>query len=287
MSSLPLHYASPMHLPFNRACLDRQFVLQGPDDNPGGQGFGVLLRGNKIVAEKQQDRFVLPHGKWSDEATLYLGRWQGQPCYLLDQDETAALSENFEICGLLDENPQLPIDLLTMGGMGRMILHWQERSRFCGSCGQPTNWLGGEWGRSCPSCRAQFFPALHPCAIVLVTRPGEVLLTRKPEWAPNRYSLVAGFQEFGESLEETAIREIAEETGIVANNVRYVGSQSWPFPSQVMVGFVADYVEGEVEVDTTELADARWFPVDDLPSLPPRRSIARYILDKAFTKATT
>ena len=105
MSSLPSHYASPMHLPFNRACLDGQFVLQSPEDNPGGPGYGVLLRGNKIVAEKQQDRFVLPHGKWSDEATLYLGRWQGQPCYLLDQDEAAELPENFEICGLLDENP--------------------------------------------------------------------------------------------------------------------------------------------------------------------------------------
>jgi NAD+ diphosphatase len=109
-----------------------------------------------------------------------------------------------------------------------------------------------------------------------------VLLTRKPEWALNRYSLVAGFQEFGESLEETAVREIAEETGIVANKLCYVGSQCWPFPSQVMVGFVADYVDGEVKVETTELADARWFSVDDLPNLPPKRSIARYILDAAL-----
>ena len=282
MSSLPEHYESPMHLPFNRACLDGQFVLQGPGDDSGGPGYGVLLRGNKMLAAKEPGRFVLPYGEWSDESTLYLGRWKGQPCYLVDQDEAAALPENLEMCGLLDENPQLPIDLLSMGGTGRMILHWQERSRFCGYCGQSTDWLIGEWGRGCTSCQAHSFPAIHPCAIVLVTRPGEVLLTRKPEWAPNRYSLVAGFQEFGESLEETAVREIAEETGIVADNVRYVGSQCWPFPSQVMVGFVADYVAGEVTVDTTELADARWFPVDDLPSLPPRRSIARYILDKAL-----
>ncbi len=284
MSSLPGYYASPMHLPFNRACLDGQFVLQGPGNDSGGPGYGVLLRGNKMLAVKEQRRFELPYGEWSDESALYLGRWQGQPCYLVDQDEAAALPENLELCGLLDENPQLPIDLLSMGGTGRMIQHWKERSRFCGYCGQPTEWMADEWGRSCTSCRAHSFPAIHPCAIVLVTRPGEVLLTRKPEWAPNRYSLVAGFQEFGESLEETAVREIAEETGIVVDNVRYVGSQCWPFPSQVMVGFVADYVAGEVKVDTTELADARWFPLDDLPSLPPRRSIARYILDKALAQ---
>jgi NAD+ diphosphatase len=187
--------------------------------------------------------------------------------------------EDLEPFGLVDENPQLPIELLSLGGMGRMILHWEKRSRFCGYCGQPTAWLPGDWGRGCDSCKNHLFPAIHPCSIVLVTRPGEVLLTRKPNWAPNRYSLVAGFQEFGESLEETAIREIAEETGIVAHNARYVGSQCWPFPSQVMVGFVADYVGGEIQVDTDELADARWFPVADLPGLPPKRSIARYILD--------
>jgi NAD+ diphosphatase len=166
--------------------------------------------------------------------------------------------------------------------MGRMILHWQERSCFCGYCGQPTKWLDKEWGRGCDVCHNHVFPAIHPCAIVLITRPGEVLLTRKSNWAANRYSLVAGFQEFGESLEETAIREVAEETGVKVSNVRYVGSQCWPFPSQVMVGFVADYVTGEIQVETTELEDARWFAVDDLPGLPPRRSIARYILDKTL-----
>ncbi len=282
MTSLTEPYASPMHLPFNRTCLAEQLVLQPPADDPGGPGYGVLLRGSKMLVAKQQDRIVLPYGEWNEDEASYLGRWQGQPCRLIDLSGADELPENLEMCGLLDENPQLPIDLLSIGGLGRMILHWQERSCFCGYCGQPTKWLAKEWGRGCDTCHNQVFPAIHPCAIVLITRPGEVLLTRKPSWAANRYSLVAGFQEFGESLEETAIREVAEETGVKVSNVRYVGSQCWPFPSQVMVGFVADYVTGEIHVDTTELEDARWFSVDDLPGLPPRRSIARYILDKAL-----
>lgn len=279
MSSLPDSYASTMHLPFNRVCLDSRFVLQSPGQDPGGPGYGVLLCGNKMLAVEDGDAVKLPYGAWTSRRDLYLGLWRGKPCRLIELDRSEALAENFGMFGLLDEKPKLPIDMLSLGGMGRMILHWQERSRFCGYCGQPTDWLDGEWGRSCKTCHEHFFPAIHPCAIVLVVRPGEVLLTRKPNWAHGRYSLVAGFQEFGESLEETAIREIAEETGIVADNVRYVGSQCWPFPSQVMVGFVADYVKGEVVVDTAELADARWFSVDDLPGLPPKRSIARYILD--------
>ena len=139
--------------------------------------------------------------------------------------------------------------------------------------------LPGEWGKRCVACATQHFPQVSPCAIVLVHRPGEVLLTRKPEWAPNRYSLVAGFVEFGECLEEAAAREVREETGVNVGSVRYVGSQCWPFPSQLMCGFVAEYTGGKVTVDTRELADARWFALDALPDLPPRRSIARYILD--------
>lgn len=279
MSSLPEYYASPLHLPFNRTCLDEPFALRGPCQGSAAPGYGVLLHGDKMLAVKEHGRLILPYGEWPHDSSLFIGYWQDKPCYLVHVTGDKKIPANLEMYGLLDENPELPIELLSVGGMGRMILHWQDRSKFCGYCGQPTKWLGGEWGRLCGSCGKHAFPAIHPCAIVLVTRPGEVLLTRKSGWASGRYSLVAGFQEFGESLEETAIREVAEETGVIVNNVRYVGSQCWPFPSQVMVGFVADYLGGDVQVDTTELADARWFATDDLPNLPPKRSIARYILD--------
>ena len=279
MTPLPETYASPIHLPFNRASLEDSFKLGSPLEDPGGPAYGVLLQGHKLLVEKDSGQYQLPFIKQPERSSLYLGTWQGLPCRLFDLSSGEVFGADYEALSLVEECPVLPIDLLSLGGMSRMILHWQHRSRFCGYCGKRTDWQNGDWGRACQSCQALSYPAIHPCAIILVRRPGEVLLTRKPNWAPGRYSLVAGFQEFGESLEEAALREVAEETGIVAENARYVGSQCWPFPSQVMVGFVADYVSGEIEVDTSELADARWFPLGALPKLPPKRSIARYILD--------
>jgi len=136
-------------------------------------------------------------------------------------------------------------------------------------------------GKKCVACSYSHYPHIHPCAIVLVERPGEVLLVRKPAWPEGRYSLVAGFLEFGECLEETVTREVAEETGVTVEGIEYVGSQCWPFPSQLMAGFRARYKDGKVRPDLDELEDARWFPLSALPVLPPRRSISRFLIDQA------
>jgi NAD+ diphosphatase len=139
--------------------------------------------------------------------------------------------------------------------------------------------MPGEWGKRCVRCAYEHYPHLHPCVIVLVRDGGRVLLTRKREWAPGRYSLVAGFVDNGESLEGAVRREVREEVGVEVDGIRYRGSQNWPFPSQLMVGFTAEYAGGEVRPDTNELEDARWFPLDALPNLPSRLSIARFIIE--------
>ena len=276
---LPASYVSPLHLPFNRTCLDRSLRLAAPDQDPGGAGVWVAVRGNDLLVTGPPERPLLPEGDCDWEDHLYLGTWNGRPCRLVRLARAAPLPDGLRAENLLAVEPSLPIELLSLGGLGRMALHWEQHSRHCPACGAPVERLPGEWGKRCAACATQHFPQVSPCAIVLVRRPGEVLLTRKPEWAPNRYSLVAGFLEMGECLEETAAREVLEETGVRVCNVRYLGSQCWPFPSQLMCGFVAEYAGGEIVVDTRELADARWFPLDALPTLPPKRSIARYILD--------
>lgn len=277
--NLPTSYLSPLHLPFNRHCLEGRLQLATPDADPGGPGTWLVIRGGDLLVAGPATDPKLPDATFPFDSELYLGQWDGRPCRLLALSRETPVPDGLRAENLLAAEPALPIELLSLGGLGRMVLHWERQSRHCPACGTGLERLAGEWGKACAGCASHSFPQIAPCAIVLVRRPGEVLLTRKPQWAPRRYSLVAGFLEFGECLEEGAAREVREETGVRVENLRYLGSQCWPFPSQLMCGFVADYTGGDIAIDTRELADARWFAVDSLPELPPKRSIARYILD--------
>lgn len=282
MNGLPQTYTSALHLPFNRDSLQRSLVLQSPDRDPGGEGLWLALHGNSLLVAETPHGLALPEQNplpGVAEAPLYLGLWHDRPCRLLEVPSHLTLSPGLTCISFTADNPQLSIDLLSLAGLGRMILHWEHDSRHCAACGLVLTRLPGEWGKGCAHCRIHHFPHIHPCAIVLVRRGAEVLLTRKANWPARRYSLVAGFLEFGECLEEAAAREVAEETGIRIQSVGYLGSQCWPFPSQLMCGFVAEYAGGTLQIDRHELDDARWFPVDQLPLLPPKRSIARYLLD--------
>lgn len=287
MTPFPDSFPSPLHLPFNCACLQRKFSPAAPGRDPGGAGFWLPLRGAELLvtADLRLLEGELPEELLPDSSEpLYIGHWEGMPCRALLLPKEHPLSAGFMAESLLATDPALPIELLTLGGVAGQILHWEQSSRFCSRCGGEMQRLESEWGKRCRSCGCDHYPHIHPCVIVLVRRGNEVLLTRKSVWPSGRYSLVAGFLDFGECLEEAVVREVLEETGVLVDNVRYIGSQSWPFPSQLMAGFTAEYVSGEVIVEEKELEDARWFPVTALPALPPKRSIARYIID-TFARA--
>nr|NIQ93706.1 NAD(+) diphosphatase [Desulfuromonadales bacterium]NIR33890.1 NAD(+) diphosphatase [Desulfuromonadales bacterium]NIS40041.1 NAD(+) diphosphatase [Desulfuromonadales bacterium] len=234
---------------------------------------------------EESGRLALPEGGCPDFAAapgrppLFLGMWGGRPCRALALPDSVELPAGYSLENILASEPRIGIDLLSLAGVAAQALHWEKNSRFCSRCGAGMDRLPGERGKKCRGCGYAHFPHIHPCVIVIVRRPGEVLLTRKANWPEGRYSLVAGFLDFGECLEEAVAREVREETGVEIDNIRYIGSQAWPFPSQLMAGFVADWTGGEVVVEEAELEDARWFAVDDLPTLPPKRSIARYLID--------
>lgn len=283
--SLPDFYPTPIDLPFNRTSLDDNFQIATPDQDLGGSGVWLLLQGGAMLVVRTEQGYALPAGDSpvlaALTAPLYIGQWQNKPCRMLKVPAATKLPSQFHKEPLRSMETKISIELLTLGGIGQMIYHWEDNSKNCGHCGEKMIRLKGEWGKECQHCNISHYPRVHPCVIGLVIKGDEILLARKPEWTDWRYSLVAGFVEFGESLEETMMRETVEETNIQIKNLRYVGSQSWPFPSQLMCGFVADYAGGEIKLNDHELADAKWCKLDQLPTLPPNRSIARWLIDRA------
>lgn len=157
---------------------------------------------------------------------------------------------------------------------GKALLEWRSKTRYCGCCGAELVDHSSLTARSCPECGNLIFPRIEPCIIVLVHRGNEFLLARHVQRNQNIYACIAGFMEAGETAEQAVAREIYEETGIRVRNIKYFGSQSWPFPSQLMLGFTAEYESGELKLQEDEIADAGWFTHENCPASPQPGSIA-------------
>jgi NAD+ diphosphatase len=153
-------------------------------------------------------------------------------------------------------------------GLGNQLVNWYLSHRFCGSCGHETEPHLTERALSCPACGQTWYPRINPCVIMLITDGARLLLARHARYRFKMYSCLAGFVEAGETPEETVVREVREEAGIKVDNIRYIKSQSWPFPSQLMLGFFADYVSGELRPEPGEIAELKWFMPDRLPNTP-------------------
>jgi NAD+ diphosphatase len=276
-----------VYLPFNRDVLGDEFVSAKSGACPSAaEGYWLLVRDQGLVVSGDGKDMRLPEGAPSrgfDSVTappLWLGTWRDTPVWTAPLPRDATLPDGMRTETLIPmRGTRLPDSLLSLGGMAMQALWWESTSGHCPRCGDQTSRIEGEWGKRCRRCRYEHYPHLHPAVITLVRNGDRCLLARKAEWAPGRYALVAGFVDNGESLEGAVRREVKEEVGVEVTDIQYVGSQNWPFPSQLMVGFVAEYAGGDVTVDPTELEDARWFAPDTLPDGPSRHSIAGYIIE--------
>lgn len=208
-----------------------------------------------------------------DDAALYLGELDGEPCFAIDgpaEGEPVPLRELF---GALTD------DEFGVAGRALGLTAWDRDFRFCGRCGAPTERSTTERVRTCTRCGHGAYPRLSPAVIMLVERDGKALLARNARFTRPFYSTLAGFVEVGETLEQAVAREVAEEAGLAVDDIRYFGSQPWPFTGSLMIGFTARSRGGDIVADPVELADAGWFAPDELPIVPPKLSIARELID--------
>ncbi|VVO78459.1 MULTISPECIES: NAD(+) diphosphatase [Pseudomonas] len=248
-------------------------------DQPGGwavarspEGFLFDDNGALFPREwlKRQDLPVLAeHG---------IGHLDGEPVYLLELRSPAEVPGcNWKgLRAFMLEGDHTVYKVL---GYAAQIGTWAREHRFCGNCGQAMAQVPRERAMYCQPCDLRSYPRISPSMIVLVTRGDEVLLARSPRFVTGVYSTLAGFAEPGESAEDCLIREVREEVRIEVKNIQYMGSQCWPFPHSMMLGFHAEYAGGEIVCQEDEIEDAQWFNVHELPPLPASRSIARYLID--------
>jgi NAD+ diphosphatase len=225
----------------------------------------------------------------ADAERVLLGSRDGLPCFALGipGGEVPALPGRFEDLRRLGD--RLAPDDAALLAYARAMIGWHERHLHCAACGAPSASIEAGHARRCTRCEAKHFPRVDPAIIVLVADETRCLLGRQPSWPPGRYSTIAGFVEPGESLEDAVRREVREETGVEVAEVSYHGSQPWPFPSSLMLGFTAWPASRAIACRDGELEDARWVDREDITAgrilLPPRVSIAYRLIESWFDAA--
>jgi NAD+ diphosphatase len=211
--------------------------------------------------------------------THYFGTLDGHPCICTEvSSETNAFDGMIfeDLRGLYDV---LDEDLYLLAGRAIQIINWDKNHRFCGKCGTLTEILDDEMAKICPECGFINYTRISPAVIIAIIKNGKILMAKHSYGLKNRYALIAGFIEAGETLEEGVKREIMEEVGLKVKNIKYFGSQPWPFPNSLMIGFTAEYDGGEINVDGKEIVDAKWFDVDEVIPMPSKISISSELIE--------
>lgn len=242
----------------------------------------VVLRGGLLAISDQgiPRPITADEFRWLDVAVIsktFLGRWRGIPCYALEVE--GSVPDNYVVGDLRSWLGRVESGMFYLAGRAKQIVDWDRDHRYCGRCGEPTVLHEHDRARECDDCGLIAYPRISPSIIVLVCNNDKMLLARNAAWPNGMYSTLAGFVEPGESIEQTVHREVMEEVGIKVKNLRYMGSQSWPFPNSLMLGFHAGYDSGELRFNDGEISDAKWFGADELPNIPERTAISRWLID--------
>lgn len=261
------------------------FFHPGPNSVAGWWFFtceGQLLaieQGNRIPFGQFQELAISP--SWLEQSE-YFGEHQGEPCYRLEVTEFPDLGLGRWV-GLRELISVVEPELFMMAGRAIQHALFLKTHQYCGQCGKPLQRIDWELAMQCQACGFRAYPRLSPSIIVAVHRGDELLLAchrRHLNSEPRLYTVIAGFAEPGETLEQCVAREVLEEVGIRVHNIRYFGSQPWPFPHSMMIAFQAEYASGEISIEKRELVDANWFKPEHFPTLAPEGTIARQMINQ-------
>lgn len=255
--------------------------------------FFIFCKTDLVLQKFDDGTYSIPN---SDHCPIPLSEWQhlhnitpmvdGTEVRTVQIDDpeqiklrTAGFTDaEFEFCPLRKSFYKLPKELYLKAGKCQEILYWDQNTKYCGVCGSPMV-MHTDISKRCPNCGKEIWPELATAIIVLIHKGDDVLLVHARNFKGDFYGLVAGFVETGETLEEAVHREVMEETGITIKNLKYFGSQPWPYPCGLMVGFNAEYVDGSIHLQKSELSKGSWFRYDNLPTIPEKLSIARKLID--------
>lgn len=238
--------------------------------------YWCIVKDRQLYIENQTLPLTTPDQlAFSCDNARLIGHYQGKPVYWLEVTDNEGLSRFDSQRALL----HLDGELFNLAGKATQLSHMLRSQAFCASCGESCVLDTDDLAMRCQGCQAQHYPRISPCVIVAVRKDNQILLAQHPRHKSGMYTVVAGFVEAGETLEQCVAREVKEETGITVTNIRYFGSQPWAFPSNMMMGFLADYADGELKPDYTELSDAIWADAAHLPPLAPPGTIARALIE--------
>lgn len=260
-------------------------------DNEKDKFYFVFCGGDLLMERLADGSYTVPHGTEPptdiepDTHIMDGAPLDGVEVKTYRIAEPVADSERYEMCGLRASYYKLPHNLYLEAGKCEELLYWDGNTKYCGVCGAPMT-MHTQISKKCSACGKEVWPQLATAIIVLIHKgDDEVLLVHAKNFKGNFYGLVAGFVETGETLEEAVHREVMEETGVEITNLRYFGSQPWPYPCGLMVGFEADYVSGNIKLQQSELAAGAWFNRNNLPTIPEKLSIARRIIDAWLSRS--
>lgn len=243
----------------------------------------VIVQGSSVLCREGASLTVicpdpLPH-TLCGETTQYLGRRDESFYYACELPAGAPVPEGFVSSPVRELYGRVPESELALAAYAVRILDFDRSTRFCGRCGHRTRALRTERARLCSDCNRIVYPRISPAIIVLIKKGEEILLARSPRFPEGIFSIIAGFVEPGENLEQAVHREVAEEVGITVTNIHYIASEPWPFPDSLMIGFTADYAGGDIAIDNNEIESAGWFTRETLPPRPSKSSISSALIE--------